>query len=332
MVIFEMGYGLILTNRDTMHRIILTLILAVTCFSGVAAASDTIAALYDDTPQKNTPRKLQEAWLRFHEIGLCQEMDAAFVFDDGGMKVWSRIGSDRIYLKFQELFAPLRNLYRVELYINRPQEEKESENEGNPPPSLWQNYELRSNLGDRAAQLSVHTEEQFNINDSQPDVLLKQRLLIYAKQTLSRNRKMEHYALDIFALVRIAFDPGVPSDIRSKALGICLAHAKNLEKNIGKLASGLAQAIPGSAKGEGGSTQPAVGPHTENKLLPEEAARIYAYTQSIARRVNGFIYPEYYTVELEELRNPSLLESLRTLQRTVLEFQDALAKSGINRR
>ncbi len=176
------------------------------------------------------------------------------------------------------------------------------------------------------------TEEQITINASQPDELLKQRLLVYAEQTLSRNRKMEHYALDLFALARMALDSGIPSDIRSKALAICLAHAKNLEKNIGKLASGLAQAIPGSAKGESGSAQPAADPHTENKLLPEKAERIYTYAQSIARRVHRFIYPEYYTVELEELRNPSLLESLRTLQRMVLEFQEALAKSGINRR
>ena len=163
-------------------------------------------------------------------------------------------------------------------------------------------------------------------------MLLKQRLLIYAKQTLSRNRKMEHYALDIFALVRVASDSGVPSDVRSKALAICLAHAKNMEKNIGKLASELAQAIPGSTKVEGGSAQPTAGPHIGNKPLPEEAGRIYTYTQSVARRVHRFIYPEYYTVELEELRNPSLLESLRTLQRMVLEFQDALVKPGANRR
>ena len=123
-----------------MHRIALILILAATCFAGVAAATDTIAALYDDTPHKDTPRKLQEAWLRFHEVGLCQDVDAAFVFDDSGMKVWSRIESDRIYLKFQELFAPLRNLYRVELYINRLRKEKEEENGDNPPPSLCQNY------------------------------------------------------------------------------------------------------------------------------------------------------------------------------------------------
>ena len=133
---------------------------------------------------------------------------------------------------------PCASLYRVELYINRPREEKEAENGDNPPPSLWQNHELRSNLGDRAAQLSVYDEEQITIHRSPPDALLKQRLLIYAEQTLSRNRKMEHYALDLFALARMAFDPGIPSDIRSKALAICLAHAKNLEKNIGKLASG----------------------------------------------------------------------------------------------
>lgn len=310
-----------------MHRTILTLILAATCFAGVAAANDTSAALYDDTPHKGTPRKLQEAWLHFHEAGLCQEVDAAFVFDDSGVKVWSRIGSDRNYLKFQELFAPLRNLYRVELYLNRPREEKEAENGDNPPPSLWQNYELRSNLGDRAAQSSVYSEEQITINAPQTDALLKQRLLVYAVQTLSRNRKMEHYALDLFALARMALDSGIPPDIRSKALAICLTHAKSLEKNIGKLASDLAQAIPGSAKGERGSAQPP-GPYTENRLLLEEAEQIYAYTQSIARRVYCFIYPEYYTVELEELRNPGLLESLRMLQRMVLEFQKAPAKQG----
>jgi hypothetical protein len=316
-----------------MRRIILTLILAAICFAGVAAETDNIADLYNDTPLKSTPRKLQEAWLRFHEIGLCQEVDAAFVFNDNEMKVWSRIGSDRIYLKFQKLFAPLSNLYRVELYINRFREEKEAENGENPPPSLWQNYELRSNLGDRTAQLSVYDDEQITPNARfQTDASLKPRLVIYAEQTLSRNRKMEHYALDLFALARITFDPGIPSDIRSKALAICLAHAKNLENNIGKLASSLAQAIPVSAKGESGSAQPAGDPHPETKLLPEKAERIYAYAQGVARRVHRFIYPEYYTVELEELRNPSLLESLRTLQRMVLEFQGALVKSGINKR
>ena len=289
-------------------------------------------ALYNDTPHKGTPRKLQEAWLRFHEAGLCQEVDAAFVFDESGVKVWSRIESDKSYLKFQALFAPLRKLYPVELYINLPRKEKEEENGDNPPPSLCQNYELRSNLGDRAAQLSVYAEEQDTINASQPDELMKLRLLVYAEQTLSRNRKMEHYALDLFVLARAAFDSGLPLDIRSKALAICLAHAKNLEKNIGKLTSGLAQAIPRSAKGESGSAQPAADPYAENELLPEKAEQIYAYAQSIARRVHRFIYPEYYTIELEELRYPSLLESLRTLQRMVMKFQGALAKSGIARR
>jgi hypothetical protein len=315
-----------------MHRTVLTLILAATCFAGVGAAPDAIAVLYDDTPHKGTPQKLQEAWLRFHEVGLCQDVDAAFVFDASGVKVWSRIGSDKSYLKFQALFEPLRKLYPVELYINRPREEKEAEKEDSPPPSLWQNHELRSNLGDRAAQLSVDDEGQITIHRSPPDELLKQRLLIYAEQTLSRNRKMEHYALDLFALARMALDSDIPSDLRSKALAICLAHARNLEKTIGKLSSELAQAIPGSAKWEGGSVQPAADLYIENRLLPEKAEEIYTYTQNIARRVHRFIYPEYYTIELEELRYPSLLESLRTLQRMVLKFQAALAKSGINRR
>jgi hypothetical protein len=191
---------------------------------------------------------------------------------------------------------------------------------------------LRSNLGDRAAQLSIDDEGQISIYRFPSDELLKQRLLIYAEQTLSRNRKMDHYALDLFALARMALDPGIPSDLRSKALAICLAHARKLEKNIGKLSSGLAQAIPGSAKWESGSAQPAADLYADNKLLPEKAEQIYTYAQSIARRVHRFIYPEYYTIELEELRYPSLFESLKTLQRMVLKFQEALAKPGIHKR
>jgi hypothetical protein len=299
----------------------------VICFAGWVAAVEDVADPYSDIPQKNTPRKLQEAWLRFHETRLCQDVDAAFVFDNEGMQIWSRIESDKDYLKFQERFAPLRDFHGVALYTNRPRGERGSDSGDNPPPSLWQNYELRANFGDRTVQPSVFSEEQITINPSSSDPILKQRLFIYAEQVLNRNRKMERYALDIFALARLAANPDIPPEIRSKAIPIGLAHARDLERYVGKLASDLQQAIPRPAKREGRSTPPAQR-ETANKPVLEAAEQLYGSTQGIARRVHRFIYPEYYTVELDELRNPSLLESLKALQQTVLEFQKTLAKSG----
>jgi len=37
-------------------------------------------------PNQNTPQKLWEAWLSFHETDLCQEVDALFVFNRSGME------------------------------------------------------------------------------------------------------------------------------------------------------------------------------------------------------------------------------------------------------
>jgi hypothetical protein len=76
-------------------------------------------------PNKNTLRELQEAWLEFHKTGLCQEIDAGFVFHGDGVEVWSRIESDRQYQKFQALFEPLKAANSVTLYITRGKRTKE---------------------------------------------------------------------------------------------------------------------------------------------------------------------------------------------------------------
>jgi hypothetical protein len=312
-----------------MHRFVGVLTLCAICVSGTAFGSAGISDLYSDTPQKGTPQKLQEVWLRFHETGLCQEVDAAFVFDGSGMQVWSRIESEKSYLKFQQLFEPYRGSFRIELYTNRLREGKKPENENDPPPSLWQNYELRSNLGDRAAQAlkNLDLEEQVQLGPFSADDLLKQRLLIYAEQTLIRNREMGHYALDLFALARMALDPDIPPDMKSKAIAICADHAKKLEKNIEKLAADLEQALPRSGKSRHESLQTAA-PDIAGEGPLEKAEKICLRTQNIARRVYQFIYPEHFTVELDDLRNPSLLESLRTLQQMVMDFRKALGRPG----
>jgi hypothetical protein len=51
--------------------------------------------------------------------------------------------------------------------------------------------------------------------------------------------------------------------------------------------------------------------------------------QDAARRVYQFIHPdpEHYTVDLDELRRPSLLDSFKTLQKADQEYQTAMAKA-----
>ena len=114
---------------------------------------------------------------------------------------------------------------------------------------------------------------------------------------------------------------------RSKAAAICLRHAKSLERNIGKLASDLQQAIPRPEKGEKESLFPDA-QEAVKRNLADEAERIYRRAQDVAARVHRFFYPEYYTVELDELREPSLFQSFRVLREMALEFQGMLSKSG----
>ena len=308
-----------------MHKIVLIVILGAIHFAGPTAATGIGGDPYGDIPVKSTPQKLQDAWLRFHESGLCQDVDAAFVFSGDGMQVWSRIESDKNNSKFQKLFAPLLNPQSVTLYTNRPGKERDSDSENSPPPSLWRNYELRSNLGDRTALLHSYNEDTNPINPSALDPLLRLRLLIYAEQTLDRNRKMEQLALCIFALIRTAENPELPIATRAKAMKICMAHAKSLEKDIRKLISDLEQAIARSKNREKEQSPPDIRGFSS---LSEAAEKLHKNAQIVGTSVYLFIYPESHIVELSELGKPIIMRQLRTLRREAMDFQKALAGAG----
>ena len=313
-------------DQKKAHRFLPLLILSSICIAGVAeeiSAADSSG----NAPGVSTPQKLQEAWLRFHETDLCQEVDAVFVFHKSGMEAWSRIESDKIQMKFLELFDPLRNLFRIELYTTRPLSKKKSGNEDDPPPSLWQNLELRANMGDPVAQFKgrLDPEERIQIDLNLPDGLIKQRLLVYAERTLDWNRKMESYATDLPALVRLALNPAADPGIALKSAKICTAHAQNLEKQIGKLISTLALAFPKSSR----RTQPSAPEASikiQGKTPVDSAEQISAGARLVAQRVHRFVHPEAYIVGLDELRNPSLLESLRELKAMVSDLQKSISK------
>jgi hypothetical protein len=301
------------------------------CIAVLAAVGATgLAGSSGNVPDKNTPQKLQEAWLHFHETDLCQEVDAVFVFSGSGMEVWCRIESDRSLQKFRTLFDPMKRSFPVELYITRAEAENKNGDEADPPPSLWQNMELRANLGEHIALIVGQAiEEPFRPKPSPMSdslsIFLKQRLRIYAEQALNLNKRIERYAVDLEALARIAYEPRQSRDIQSKAISACAKHAQGLDKQIGKLSASLELAFPLSERKKRATVREATAISVV-KEPAEKAVQISTAVRSVGRRVHQFIYPEEYTVELEDLRHPSLLQSLDSLRALVSDFEKSLGR------
>ncbi len=272
-------------------------------------------------PPLGTPKELVEAWLAFHEDDLCQTVDALFVFHGNRTEVWSVVKDEKDHRKLQELFKPLRDVYRIEHYTTWMPEEDKSDNEESPPPSLWENSELRDYLGDPG--ISHADRIGFGIivsTDPFPvGYLLKQRLLIFANNILEWNRKMERYATDLPALAAVAHNPTIASETRRRASLLCLEHAQKLDENIKKLDENLSHAFPKPERKDSRFQQPDEFMFN-GKTSVDFAIQLADKAHSVARRVHQFIYPERYTVELNELRDPELLISLKALRRMNAEF------------
>ena len=86
-----------------------------------------------------------------------------------------------------------------------------------------------------------------------------------------------------------------------------------MEKQIEKLNKNLKQAIPKGKEKQELQLQDILNSSEEASPL-ELAAQISEKAQDIAQQVYSFIYPDSHIVELDELRNPSLLNSLTILQ------------------
>jgi hypothetical protein len=253
-----------------------------------------------------TPQKVREAWLSFHEADLCQKMDAVFVFNKNGMEVWCRIENEKDYQKLQELFQPLRDSYRIDLYATHPAEDSESVDDWNPPASLWENYELRSYFGDPFARARerLSLEELNNKDFPPPDDILKLRLFVYAEQILKWNMQMKRYAVDLPALTRLALDLGITSELRLRAGTISKAHAQKLEKNLDKMKKSLKHAFPGY-KEKKSSFSRGEKSVNEGKTPLGSAEQIDVMAQNVSWRVNRFVYPKQFAIDLSRFKNSS---------------------------
>ena len=307
-----------------MHRLLVLLILtAITALTAMPARILGGSAGFNNIPVPGTPQKTVLAWLRFHEMDLCQDVDAVFVFDTKGMESWYVFKDRRSDQKFQGLFSPSDGSYHIELYATQqPDLKKVEDEEAEPPPSLWLNHELRAYLGDSifidcdsaqcAGPLAMPAASPVHLA----------RLLLYEEQTLDWSLRAARYAAHLPLLVRTAVAPMAPPEVRLRAVAAINAHAQNLAKNLSKLEASLKHAFPKSAKSK---------PQPEVHKLPravkghlEEAEQISDSARSVVRRIFNFMHPEHHTVILNELRRPSLLDDLGSLEKTVLEFQKTL--------
>jgi hypothetical protein len=266
------------------------------------------------------PAALRDLWLRFHEKELCLDLDTVFSFNPKGLEVWCLVEEERSYQKFSEMIAPLKSSYEIAVYTTRRTADKKSEEEKEPPPSLWNNTELKSNL-ELSGQDPFFFQQRARSEsaESAHQSVTKQRLIMWASQILGWRKRVQRYAADLPELARLGYGPGSAKEVRSHASAVCLSHAQGLDKNLTRIMDGLAQALP---KPEKGSRRP---PEPAGLRIPSSPVDIAALATSeslaLAKRVYHFIYPQDFTVGVEDLKAPALLESMRELKRALAEFQ-----------
>lgn len=278
------------------------------------------------TPLRDVAAPLRDLWLHFHENDFCLGLDTIFVFQPKGVEIWCRIKEEKSFQGFNGLIAPLQRSFRIDLYATHPSREKKpySLADDDPLPSIWNNAELRAYLGD-ASILHFRPQDPASAQDpglssTAPDPALKRRMKLYGDDVLDLTARMERLASDLPPLAGAAYGPDIMPDIRARARAVCLEHARETGKCAGRLADNLSHALP-----RGSGTASAAPPPEKAQGAPvspyDAALALSAQAQALGQRIKNFLYPQAHTVDLAELRDRGLIDSLKALQKTVSEFQ-----------
>jgi hypothetical protein len=298
---------------------LLLLILVLNCGRTYGGPSE--AARVPNHPSAQTPEPLWDLWIRFHEAELCQGMNAVFVFHDAAVEAWCPVRDQDSLEKLSAMTRALPPQFAAELYTSREILEKPSGSD--PPPSLWNNQELRLYLQDPFARNSVVDAGRVGIrtrDEPVNDMFLKQRIAMYAKQTLDWNRRLRELGMELPALAEGLTH--APATVRARLAAVCRAHTRELDKHAERLSQNLVQALPS------GKRKSSVKIRESRSQKPHEIARqISAAAQSASRNIYRFIHPQEHTVDLPELREPGLLESLSALRKLAARFDQAVKRA-----
>jgi hypothetical protein len=307
---------------------------------------------YQDAPTGETPFKLKDVWLRFHEDDLCQKVDAAFVFSGKRMDLWVNVNKKKNYRKLLQLLEPLQNSYKIEMHNVQLATQKEADDIKTPPPSFLVNSELITYFRDSFLRdtgvfnqellpnstmpaPSITYEQRFQVFDDDrfsteqapseqaPSFMYEQRLLLFAKNTLAYNEKIKRYAADLPSLARVAFDPAEAPELRRRALVVCREHAQQLQKYEEKLINNLSITLPKASQKQH-ETNPLEKSVMTKTSASDIAVLLAGEAQGLSDRVYQFIYPQNHTVTVNDLRNSPLIQSLETIQKITAEFRDLI--------
>jgi hypothetical protein len=298
-------------------------------------------------PNRDTHPRLVEAWLDFHQEGLCRNLDAVFAFDGNGMEIWCRSEENRDYRKLQKITEPLRNSYNVELYLTQPP--KNSRENKNItwtviPPSLVENLELRSYLRiprQYNPPRIIITENALNgetymrvlpdppgtaaMNAITADRVLRTRLAAWANSVMKNSRIIRQYADDIPALMLASFEPAFGAILRGRARDVCRKHTNDLLKGIRDLNKSLSHAFPKPSAKTAANKEVKKESSEALSAVMEMANKIAAEAKVLSGHIYRFIYPTQHTVDLDDLQKPKLLVSLDALEAETRDFKQALA-------
>jgi hypothetical protein len=297
-------------------------LLVLAGMSFAAAGSDTpphnLPATYR-APSAKTPAALVEFWLRFHETELCQDLDSVLSFHGSSLEMWCVAGDEKSFRKLQQMAAPLHSAGEITIYPTRPPAGKKKPDEKAPPPSLWNNEELLGAVQNIAVWSLPAGSSPLSAGAGGPGEVVKQRLIMYADRLLEWSGKIKRYGPEIPELARLGVEPGLSPAQRKRSLTLCLAHAQAIDKNAARLVENITPAIPKSNRRADIADKAAKAPIPDSYV--EIADGIANLSAATARGVRDFLYPREHTVEVGDLRDPELLESLRTLRDWISRLQ-----------
>ena len=283
-----------------------------------------LAAAGSSFPNGEVPYTLRDFWLCFHELELCLEMNVTFAFYGDRMEVWCQPDGEKAFQRFTAMLEPLRFSNSIELHVAEGPRSRGPLDDDDPPPSLWNNAELRQYYqgGPTLASVAAGVERAGEV---EPGIVLKQRLIMFAEETFNGIRKMRHYGEDLPALAAAAFDPSAATDTKSRAAAICLLHAEALDKLAERMNRNMTIALPRTSKNSRSSPDSETA-KKEKLPLKDRAVAISSASKKIARRIYLFIEPQDFGVHLSDLKDPDLLESLKNLRAILAAFRQELQR------
>jgi hypothetical protein len=227
------------------------------------------------------------------------------------------------------MLDPLRKAFRIELYATRADREKRPYSPGDdtPIPSFWTNEELRIYLRDPFSMgLAGSSDAALEAQAGSRDPDLKRRMKMYGLQILEWQYKMAHLAADLPSLANAGFGEDVMPDIRNRARGVCLDHAREVGKCAERLIESLSHALPHGTPGNPPSKDAR---ERQAPSLPplDGARRVAKQARDLDTRIARFLYPQAHTVTLADLREPGLIDALKAFRQAVSDFEVSAKKT-----